>query len=475
MIRHETHAVGGEAMMRRSGARPVAQALSSSVTLSRSIRSKGGGAFLRRVGLITRRFGWTPAPLAQSMALYADVLREQQAPATWTVTANAARRHPEVLCPYRDSLVELGIHGWRHSDHQCSNLATQHAEVRRAAAELGQLGLQPAGWRSPYLRSGAGTLDEVGALGLRWEASASLEFPCARKHLLDARGADTWERAIGFYGAESWQTRLALPWVSGGVVRFPTSLPDDEMLVDRLNLPTAEMTAIWLEMFNRTHADGELLVMQLHPERARDFAGPLAALLARARAAQPAVWIASLSELADWWLRRSAARLSVERAAAGWAVAVEGPVDTRAECLYPLATVETDAVSVGARSTRAGGAPREAPWTTKTGRALTVEGDVWPGVGVGSANAEPSVARLHALGLAAEAAAPGRAYAATLDETSDAALAALARRVGRGEGLAGPLVRLAPWPEGYRSAVAITGDVCAITLYDFAARLAGVP
>jgi hypothetical protein len=54
------------------------------------------------------------------------------------------------------------------------------------------------------------------------------------------------------------------------------------------------------------------------------------------------------------------------------------------------------------------------------------------------------------------------------------AVGTLARRAGRGEGLAGPLVRLAHWPEGYRSAVAITGDVCAITLYDFAARVAGV-
>jgi peptidoglycan/xylan/chitin deacetylase (PgdA/CDA1 family) len=462
-------------MVRRGRTRPVGQALSSSGTLSRSIRSKGTGAFLRRVQLIAQRFGWTPAPLAQSMALYAAVLREQQAPATWTVTANAARRHPEVLGPYRDSPVELGIHGWRHTDHQCSNLLTQHAEVQRAAAELGKLGLQPAGWRSPYLRSGTGTLQEVGALGLRWEASTSLEFPCARKDALDARGTDTWQRAIGFYGAEAWDARLALPWVADGVVRFPTSLPDDEMLVDRLNLPAADITAIWLDMLQRTHADGELLVMQLHPERARDFAAPLAALLARARAAQPAVWIASLSELVDWWLRRSAARLTLARGGDGWAVSVEGPAGPRAECLYPLASAAETAVRVGALSARPSAASHEHPGSPQAGRGFLVAGDVWPGVGVSSANPAPTIARLRALGIAAEPHEPSRAYAATLDQTSDAALATLVRRVGRGEGLAGPLVRLTPWPEGYRSALAITGDVCAITLYDFAARVAGVP
>lgn len=460
--------------MHRARARPVAQAFSSSITLSRSIRSKGSGPFVRRVRLITERFGWTPAPLAQGMALYAGVLREQQAPATWTVTANAARRHPETLAPYRDSPVELGIHGWRHTDHQCSNLITQHAEVRRALAELGQLGLRPAGWRSPYLRSGTGTLEEVGAVGLRWEASAALEFPCPRKTALGPAGADTWERAIGFYGADSWETRLALPWIAGGVVRFPTSLPDDEMLIDRLNLPTADLTAIWLDMFDRTHADGEILVMQLHPERARDFAAPLAALLARARAAQPAVWIASLGELSDWWLSRAAARLTVERAADGWSVAVEGPAGVQPETLSPVLSALADPIGVGAASAGPGGAVRAGAAGTPPGRALRVEGEAWPGVGVGGAAGEATVARLRALGLAAEESQPGRTYAATLDDTSDAAFVALARRVGRSEGLAGPLVRLAHWPKGYRSAVAITGDLCAITLYDFARRVAGV-
>jgi peptidoglycan/xylan/chitin deacetylase (PgdA/CDA1 family) len=465
----------GVRMLRRARTRPAVQALSSSATLSRSIRSKGGGAFARRVGLIARRFGWSPAPLVQAMALYADVLRDQQAPATWTITANAARRHPEVLAPYRDSPVELGIHGWRHTDHQCSNLLTQQAEVRRAAAELGLLGLQPAGWRSPYLRSGAGTLDEVGALGLRWEASASLEFPCARKDVLGAQGADTWARAIGFYGADSWYERLALPWLAGGVVRFPTSLPDDEMLIDRLHIPTADVTAIWLDLLQRTHADGELLVMQLHPERARDFAAPLAVLLERARAARTPgqrIWIASLRGLAGWWRRRTAAQLTVEQSAAGWTVVVEGPAGPLVECLSPVRSLTSE--TVGAR---AGGVPPlfvpPAP-SAAPGRSLAVAGAVWPGVGVGSANPAPIVARLRALGLAAEARDPGRAYAATLDETSDAALVTLVRRVGRGEGLAGPLARLAHWPEGYRSAVAITGDLCAITLYDFAARVAGI-
>jgi hypothetical protein len=45
---------------------------------------------------------------------------------------------------------------------------------------------------------------------------------------------------------------------------------------------------------------------------------------------------------------------------------------------------------------------------------------------------------------------------------------ALLEKIERGSG---PLVRLARWPSGARSALAITGDVDAITIQDFAHRL----
>jgi hypothetical protein len=37
----------------------------------------------------------------------------------------------------------------------------------------------------------------------------------------------------------------------------------------------------------------------------------------------------------------------------------------------------------------------------------------------------------------------------------------------------GPLVRLGRWPNGARSAVAVTGDVDALTIWDYAARFVG--
>jgi hypothetical protein len=37
-----------------------------------------------------------------------------------------------------------------------------------------------------------------------------------------------------------------------------------------------------------------------------------------------------------------------------------------------------------------------------------------------------------------------------------------------------PLVRLGTWPDGARSALAVTGDIDALTIWDFAARFRGL-
>lgn len=421
--------------------------------LQRALASKGRAAFVRRLGLIGQRFRWTPEPMARALALYAAALYAHDAPATWTVAVASARRYPALLRPYAASRIELALHGWCHTDHQRCDADTQGREVQRAVDEFARLGFQAVGWRSPYLRAGPATLAALTHAGLQWDASETVEFPCQALPDLHAAGRDTWLRAVAFYGTVPYEARLALPTLHGPLVRFPTALPDDEMLIDRLGVGAETLTRVWLEMLARTYADCELLVLLLHPERTRQFLEPLHAVLAWARAARPGVWIATLGELTAWWRRRSAARLAIQSTAEGWKVTVDGPPGVLAERLE--------------RS------PTPLPAATARARQLVIASAPWPGVGVSGRNAAATAARLQALGLAAEPQQGARRYAAELHDPTEPELVARVRQLGRGEGLAAPLVRLAYWPDGARSALAITGDICALTWRDFLARLAG--
>src|SRR5206468_7434330 len=94
-------------------------------------------------------------------------------------------------------------------------------------------------------------------------------------------------------------------------------VPDADIPLDLLRLAEPALSAEWLHILDLTYLRGELFTVQLHPERIRELEQALGAVLAEARRRRPAVYIARLDELADWWLRRSRFSLAVTRAGEG--------------------------------------------------------------------------------------------------------------------------------------------------------------
>jgi hypothetical protein len=91
-----------------------------------------------------------------------------------------------------------------------------------------------------------------------------------------------------------------------------------------------------------------------------------------------------------------------------------------------------------------------------------------PAVGISPGSPEPVRRFLAEEGLAFEVSDQRGAYGAYVDVTgSQWTEADVLRTI---DGGAGPLVRLGRWPERARSALAVTGDIDALTLRDFALR-----
>jgi hypothetical protein len=104
-----------------------------------------------------------------------------------------------------------------------------------------------------------------------------------------------------------------------------------------------------------------------------------------------------------------------------------------------------------------GGAADRGPATCPSGTARPV----------GEAHASPWGSE-----LAADVAASGRdqRYALDLDRAlpADTPPDAVVRFVAQRDA---DLVRVQPWPAGYRSCLSVTGDIDAVTLFDFALRV----
>jgi hypothetical protein len=259
--------------------------------------------------------------------------------------------------------------------------------------------------------------------------------------------------ALKLYSARDVRDVVSTPRLLDGLVDIPVAVPDDEILLDRLKLGEAARAAEWLHVLDLTYRRGELFTTQLHPERIPELGDALRATLAEARRRQPAVHVARLDEIAEWWLRRSRFSLQVIRTA-------EGRYSVRLDA-DPDATLLVRGLPVA-----------QIPWYGRDGLSLSpqfeAESPRVPIVSV-SRRSPPAVLRFVAEeGFPVELSDDRETFGAHVD-VKDAIWSEtkVLDEIDRGPG---PLVRLWRWPGGARSALAVTGDVDALTLRDFIVR-----
>lgn len=435
--------------------------------LAGAMRGKGPTAglsgprnLLRRTGIILWRYGVTTRQMDRALAALTDVLDEFQCGATLPVPAAVLARHPGVLEKYQHRNVELAVHGYTHVDH--SQLAPVEQARRLTDARLIHLsrGAPGLGFRGPYLRWNEDTLAALRAAGFLYEGSQALAWD-----VVGDLDTPEYRHVLGFYGAVSARDYPALPRLDDGLVRIPYCLPDDEALVDRLRLrPGEAMNRVWLEMLGRTHAQGELFTLGLHPERTGVCREGLVATLRKARTLSPGVWIARLDEIARWWVARSQAVVRVaegERAAGGsrvYHLDVAGPAGV--VVLVRGARVLTPTTAW------------DGEYLLAVGTRVSVQADRRPLIGVSRSSPPSLVSFLRQQGYVVESADERAAYALFLDRPR------FAPEDERGllvelESAACPLVRLGRWPNGARSALCVTGDVDALTAWDYGLRFRG--
>lgn len=83
--------------------------------------------------------------------------------------------------------------------------------------------------------------------------------------------------AIGAKGAGTTIKRFLIIARTYGITpKRPVTLPDDETIMDRLNITEPQkINEIWKSLFEQSYGRGELFTLQLHPERIETFANSL--------------------------------------------------------------------------------------------------------------------------------------------------------------------------------------------------------
>jgi hypothetical protein len=216
---------------------------------------------------------------------------------------------------------------------------------------------------------------------------------------------------------------------------------------------------IWLAILERTYTAGELFTLGLHPERAALCQAALEATLAKARSLLPSVWMARLDEIDAWWRALSQTTFDLKSQDNDtFRIAIKAP--SNATILMRAVQAHTPAQ----------------PWMPNYQRVseaeFTLQSSLRPVIGL-SPDSPPALGEfLQQQGYLIEISADAQSFPVYLQRTSfglDDQRPLLVQLENRGW----PLVRLGRWPDGAQSALAVTGDIDAFTLWDYGLRAFG--
>ena len=425
------------------------------MSLVMSLRSRGAAGSASRTAKVLSRFGATAASMGRRLDRYERITSDHDALPTWPTTACVFERHPDLLRRYADRGIELALHGLVHGDHAALDLRRQRETIARAIEIFERAGVQPVGFRGPYLRYNAATIEALRELGLRYHSSQAVVFPLPAP--IDAAAGPSYEQALALYSAVDARRVAVRPRLRDRLVDIPVAVPDDEIIGERLHLSEPERVAAWLAILELTYRRGDLFTVQLHPERIGELGDALGATLADARRRRPHVFIARLADIADWWLRRDRFQLSIDRCAPD---------------RYRVHLQADDDATLVVRGTAPVGRPPVAPpsgsdplWAQ---RDCEISSQRAPLVGVSRRTPEGVRAFLAEDGFPIEVSDERARYGAYVDVPGpEWAEQDVLDAIDVGPG---PLVRVGRWPSGARSALAVTGDIDALTLRDFVVR-----
>jgi peptidoglycan/xylan/chitin deacetylase (PgdA/CDA1 family) len=386
------------------------------------------------------------------------------------VPAVVARRHRRLMAQLAGKGAELGLHGYVHNDYRLLPADDQLRQTRRGLAVFAGEALPCSGTRNPYLGWTPDSTAIYERLGLAYDSNEAVAHDVVPVETLTPLARAGYEKSLMLFQAIAPSACALRPHFEGRLVRVPVSLPDDEILFDRLRITEpAAIGAIWSAAFDRVYALGGIFVLNLHPERGVLCRDALATLLAHAEQQPLPVWAAPLREVAAWWEERSRFRLRVARA------------DGERDAWCVTATCSPRATLLARNAATAGDAA--SPWHGVIRRlrthAVVIHAQRMPCVGLSDRTPQAIDAFLYAQGypvVRGTWAEEGRCglrldLPEGLGTTRGAQLERGAAIVRAVEGSEGPLVYFGAWPDGAGAAISISGDLDSVTIQDFFLRI----
>jgi hypothetical protein len=348
------------------------------------------------------------------------------------------------------------VHGFDHVDLSAYPLEKGRQQLVRAAGAFERHGIEWRGFRCPYLGCPEdlphllppGLFDYSSNRAIEWDASLPDDA------VMNQAIHEVLKRV---YRPQSSRDAVSVPWSRAGLVEIPVTLPDDLTLHDGHQLGRDGLAEAWIHVLRATHERGEMFILMYHPELGGPCQWAFATLMDEAARLRPGVWLARLRDISCWWREKGTFAMDVSSTDAGLHLS--------------FACSDRATILVKGLATDSEEPPWDGVYRQLRARSLEVPAEPRPFLGLPTNTPPGRVAFLREQGYILDMGELASRCATYLDATvldrprSDVDLISLI------EASPGPLVRYWRWPNGARSVLSITGDLDAVTLLDYAARL----
>ncbi len=350
--------------------------------------------------------------------------------------------------------AEIAVHGNHHVDLSALPLPKARDELVYGAGVFAKLGIEPNGFRCPYLGYSRELLEAL-PLGLFGYSS---NMAIGWENSLSNRDKNPFTETLGrLYGKLRSSDWTCVPRRELDLVEVPVCNPDDLELHDGFSMGSKEMAQIWSELLCQTHSRGELFTLLCHSELISVCERSFIDLLGEAQKLRPSVWIAKVGEISDWWREKSEFEVEIIDSAGFVELCISAS---------PRATIL-------ARELTADCPQREWDGTYNLLglRNLRLRPGIRPFVGIPSNTSTQVISFLSNQGYILDSSEQNCECTVFVDNATLSGFENEIQLLGHIEGTRGPLIRFGRWPGGAKSAMSITCDLDALSLWDYLDRL----
>jgi len=430
--------------------------LEKNMDLKSWYKERGYRFIWQRGSQLLNRYGLRSHKGTQRIIALVETLVNMGCAPTFFTPGIIVKRYPQFIRQLQQMGAEIAVHSYQHVN--LSHLSTDEAmsQINRALQTFEQLGIENRGFRCPYLDYKDELLQSLPVGLFDYSSNEAIFWPVIYQDRLD-RNELFYTVLEKFYQGKDSSRTLALPSTRFNLVEIPVSVPDDLQLKEGLQLNDKSITQVWMNFLDQTYKRGELFTLLFHTELASIYRNPFIDLFTYAKKHQPAVWIARLRDISDWWREKS--KFKVE------CTSIPGGLRLKFLC-SPRATVLVKGLAVTGSALR---------WDDVYHRvqtnSLEIQSSIRPFIGIMDGVPSRVISFLLEQGYILDSSDTARQCGMILDSDLLTRLPSEIELIDYIEMSPNPLVRYWRWPDGAQSAMSITGDLDAISLVDYASRL----